>query len=89
MSNWDVAKCNDLVLCNIQPFISLCVVTKLALVPKGIVWKVLNDATGLVKLDLATIDDHFNHAVMQMLTAYLAHHLFQSWQLIFASTDKL
>lgn len=57
--------------------------------PKGIVWKVLNDATGLVKLDLVTIDDHFNHAVMQMLIACLAHHLFLSWQLIFASTDSL
>lgn len=55
--------------------------------PKGIVSKVLNDATGLVKLDLLTIDDHFNHAVMQMLIACLAHHLFLSWQLILASTD--
>lgn len=59
------------------------------MVPKGIVWKVLNDATGLVKLDLVTINDHFNHAVMQMLIACLAHHLFLSWQLILASTDKL
>lgn len=57
--------------------------------PKGIVWKVLNDATGLVKLDLVRIDDHFNHAVMQMLIACLAHHFFLSWQLIFASTDTL
>lgn len=89
MRNCSVAKCNDLALCNIQPFIFLCVVTKLSAVPKGIVWKVLNDATGLVKLDLVTIDDHFNHAVMQMLIACLAHHLFLSWQLILASTDAL
>lgn len=57
--------------------------------PKGIVWKVLNDATGLVKLDLVTIDDHFNRAVMQMLIAGLAHHLLLSWQLIFASKETL
>lgn len=44
--------------------------------PKGVVWKVLSDATGLVKLNLVIIDDHFNHAVMQMLIACLAHHLF-------------
>lgn len=89
MRNCSVAKCNDLALCNMQRFIFLCVVTKLTPVPKGIVWKVLNDATGLVKLDLVTIDDHFNHAVMQMLIASLTHHLFLSWQLIFASTDTL
>lgn len=45
-------------------------VTKVAALPKGIVWKVLNDATDLVKLDLVTIDDHFNYAVMQMLIAW-------------------
>lgn len=55
--------------------------------PKGIVQKVLNDATGLVKLDLVTIDDHFNQAALQMLIASLAHHLFLSWQLIFASPE--
>lgn len=64
-------------------------VTKVAALPKGIVWKVLNDATDLVKLDLVTIDDHFNYAVMQMLIACLAHHLFLSWQFILASTEKL
>ncbi len=85
MRNCDVAKYNDLALWNTEPFLFLCVVTE----PKGIVWKVLNDATGLVKLDLVIIDDQFNHAVMQMLIACLAHHLFLSWQLIFASTDRL
>lgn len=89
MRKCNVAKCNDLALCNVRPFIFLCVVTELTAVPKGIVWKALNDATGLVKLDLVTIDDHFNHAVMQMLTTCLAHHLFLSWQLIFALTDTL
>lgn len=84
-----VAKCDDLTQCNVQPFIFPCVVTKLTPVPKGIVRKVLNDATGLVKLDLVTMDDHFNHAVLKMLIACLAHHLFLSWQLIFASTDTL
>lgn len=53
------------------------VVTKLTAVPKGIVCKVLNDAIGLVKLDLVKIDDHVNHAVMQMLIAFLPHRLFQ------------
>lgn len=70
MRNCNVAKCDDLALCDTQGFIFLSVVTKLAAMPKGIVWKVLNDATGLVKLDLVTIDDHFNHAVMQMLIAF-------------------
>lgn len=74
---------------NIRPFIFLSIVTKLTTVPKGIVAKVLNDATGLVKLDLVTIDDPFNHAVMQVLIAGLTHHLFLSWQLISVSTDTL
>lgn len=85
MRNCGVAK--DLSLCEVQLFLFLCVVSKLTAVPKGIVWKVLNDATGLVKLDLVTMDDHFNHAVMQILIACLAHHLFLSWRLIYASTE--
>lgn len=51
-------------------------VTKLTAVPKATVSKVLNDAVRVVKLDLVKIDDRFNHAVMQMLIASLAHHLF-------------
>ena len=87
LRNEKLASCKDLALCKVQLFHFLCAVTKLTAEPKGIVWKVLNDATGLVKLDLVTMDDHFNHAVMQMLIACLAHHLFLSWQLIYASTD--
>lgn len=68
----------------VQRFSIVEQVTKLTTVPKGIVGKVLNNASGLVKLDLVTIDYHFNHAVMQILIACLAHHLFLSWQLMFA-----
>lgn len=54
---------------------------------KGHYGKALNDATGLVKLDLVTIDDLINHAVMPVLIAGLTHHLFLSWRLISAPTD--
>lgn len=70
-------------------YVVFSLVTTLTAVPKGIVWKVLHDATGLVKLDLVKIDDHFNQAVMPMLIACLAHHLFLSWQFPFPSTDTL
>lgn len=60
----------------VEHFTFLCDNTKLTTVPQGIVGKVLNNAPVLIKLDLVTLDYHFNHAVMQMLIASLAHHLF-------------
>lgn len=60
----------------VEHFTFLCDDTKLTTVPQGIVGKVLNNAPVLIKLDLVTLDYHFNHAVMQMLIASLAHHLF-------------
>lgn len=60
-------------MCNLCRALFPSVITKLTAVPKGIILKVLNDATGTVQLVLVKIDYHFNHAVMQMLIASLAH----------------
>lgn len=46
--------------------------------------KVLSNASGLVKLDLVTINYRLNRGVMEILIACLAHHLFLSRQLSFA-----